>query len=248
MSGQKASRLKFLWIATQTGLITFYYCCRIIFGSKFVRELRPFVDRMMRLWAEKLLKLIAVKINVTGQSNFPNDTSRPVIVMCNHSSLYDIPTSIVALNTSLRMLAKKELFKIPVFSAALRRGEFLSIDRHNREQSLKDLEVAKAKMLSGIILWVAPEGTRSKDGKLAEFKKGGFHIALDTKALVIPLVIKNIHKVQAGSDLQLFLNQQIDVEICQPIDAAEFNVETRREFVALVRERMLTALQQNCAN
>jgi 1-acyl-sn-glycerol-3-phosphate acyltransferase len=164
--------------------------------------------------------------------------------MCNHSSLYDIPISAVALKTSLRMLTKKELYKIPIFSSALRRGEFVSIDRQNREQSFKDLKNAKEKMLDGIVLWVAPEGTRSIDGKLAKFKRGGFHIALESKALIVPLVIKDIHKVQAGNELSLYLNQEIEVELCEPVDAAKYTLEKRKELVNEVRKRMLEKLNQ----
>ncbi|WP_444998124.1 lysophospholipid acyltransferase family protein [Aliikangiella sp. IMCC44359] len=245
MSGKKASKLRFYWIAAVTGLVTFYSCSKIIVGSIFVKNIRPLVDQTMLNWAKKLLDLIRVKVTVVGQDNMPDKESRPIIVMCNHSSLYDIPVSIVALQTSLRMLAKKELFKIPVFSSALRLGEFLSIDRENREQSIKDLKRAKDKMLDGIILWVAPEGTRSKNGLLASFKRGGFHVALDTKALIVPLVIKDIHKVQAGTDLTLYLGQEVEVEVCAPIDAAEYSVDTRRELVEKVRNTMLVALNQS---
>jgi 1-acyl-sn-glycerol-3-phosphate acyltransferase len=244
MSGQPISRIKFYWIAFMTGVYTFRYSVAVIFGSYFVKYKRNYVDHAMLQWALKLLALIKVSVRVIGQENMPVKGERPVIIMSNHSSLYDIPISAVALNTSLRMLAKKELFKIPVFAAALRRGEFVSIDRHNRDQALKDLNVAKEKMLDGIILWVAPEGTRSTDGKLGSFKRGAFHLALDTKALIVPLVIKDIHKVQGGKDLTLHINQEIEVEICAPVDAAQFTVDTRRELIRQVRNRMLNTLGQ----
>ncbi|TQV86534.1 lysophospholipid acyltransferase family protein [Aliikangiella coralliicola] len=246
MTGKKASKLRFCWIAFMTGVFTFWYSMKVILGSFVSRDFRTYVNKTMYRWAEKLLGLIQVKVNVIGLDNMPSSGQRPVIVMCNHSSLYDIPISAVALNTSLRMLTKKELFKIPVFATALRKGEFVSVDRNNREQSRMDLKIARQKMLDGIILWVAPEGTRSKDGKLAKFKRGGFHLALDTEALIVPMVIKDIHKVQAGDDLTLYLGQEISVEVCKPIDAAEFSVEERRALVSKVRNRMLSALDQPC--
>jgi len=244
MSGQKVSRLGFYRIAFMTGVYTAFYSMAVIVGSFVASQKRSFVDRMMLHWAYKLLGLIKVRIKVEGLDKMPVQGERPIIVMCNHSSLYDIPISAVALKTSLRMLAKKELFRIPIFSAALRRGEFLSIDRHNRDQSLKDLKNAKQKMLDGIILWVAPEGTRSGDGKLNKFKRGAFHLALDTGALIVPLAIKDIHKVQAGKDLTLYIDQEIEVEVCEPVDAAHYTVEERRALVEEVRNRMLKALGQ----
>ncbi|WP_196137471.1 1-acyl-sn-glycerol-3-phosphate acyltransferase [Aliikangiella sp. G2MR2-5] len=245
MRAKKASKLRFYWIAFMTGVYTFWYCSKVVTGSFILKNFRPFVTRQMIAWSKHLLGLIQVRVKVFGRDNLKENLERPIIVMCNHSSLYDIPISAVALNTNIRMLAKKELFKIPVFSAALRRGEFVSIDRHNREQSLKDLANAKQKMLDGIILWVAPEGTRSKDGQLAEFKKGGFHLALETRALIVPIVVKDIHKVQAGNDLTLYLNQTIEVEVCEPVDVADYNKDSRAELVETVRTRMLDALSHS---
>jgi len=245
MKGNKASKLHFYWIAFMSGVYTFWYSLKVIVRSLITRNPRAHVTNHMISWSNKLLGLIKVKVKVIGLENLTSHVDRPIIVMCNHSSLYDIPISAVALNTDLRMLAKKELFKIPVFSAALRSGEFVSVDRHNREQSLKDLKKAKEKMLDGIILWVAPEGTRSEDGKLAKFKKGGFHLALETQALIVPVVVKDIHKVQAGKDLTLYLNQEIEVEVCGPIDANDYSVDRRKNLVEAVRNKMIKALGQD---
>jgi len=244
MSSKPAGLLRFYWIAFMTGVYTLWSCTKIIVGSYVVKNYRPYIDRIMSKWAKRLLRLIGVTTKVIGKNNIPIKGERPVIVMCNHSSLYDIPVAIMALNTSFRFVAKSELFKLPIFGAAIRKAEFVSIDRKNREQSLKDLEDAKSKMHDGITLWMAPEGTRSKDGKLAKFKRGAFHIAVDTKALILPIAVKGIHKVQAGDDLKLYLNQEIEVEICEPVDTADFDEAHRRELVEKVRNRMLKALGQ----
>ena len=240
---KKASPFRFYWIATLTGLITLASCLRIILASWLGRLSIADVDRRMKWWASQLLGLVRVKTQVIGTENMPAP-GRRVIVMCNHSSLYDIPVAIAALDTSFRFVAKKELFNIPIFGSALKRGGFLSIDRHNREQAVKDLQRAKEQMLKGITLWMSPEGTRSVDGKLAEFKRGGFHIAIETKALIVPVVIKNIHKLQAGDNLDLYLNQNIEVEICKPVDAGDFSLDNRRALINQVRGIMLQALGQ----
>lgn len=242
-SSKKVSKVRFFWIACITGLVTLISCLRIILASWLGRLSIADVDRRMKWWASQLLGLVRVKTQVVGAQNMPAP-GRRVIVMCNHSSLYDIPVAIAALETSFRFVAKKELFKVPIFGSALKRGGFLSIDRHNREQVVKDLQRAKEQMLKGITLWMSPEGTRSKDGKLAEFKRGGFHIAIETKALIVPIVIKDIHKLQAGDNLDLYLNQNIEVEICEPVDAAKFNLENRRVLINQVRAIMLNALEQ----
>jgi 1-acyl-sn-glycerol-3-phosphate acyltransferase len=248
MKSQRASKLHFYWIAFMTGVHTLYYSIKVILGSFFVRDYRNFVNRAVYTWSRKLLSLIGVKVNVQGMGRVPESHNRPMIVMCNHCSLYDIPVSIVTLKDNLRMLAKKELFKIPVFSAALRRGEFVSIDRQNAIAGKKDLELAKQRMLDGIILWVAPEGTRSKNGKLAAFKRGAFQLALDVEAVILPIVIKDIHQVQNGDDLTLYLNRDVNVEICSPIDSCDYGKEKRQLLVNDVRQAMLRALGQDSDN
>lgn len=245
MSGQKVNQLKFYWIAFMTGVYTFVYSLKVIIGSFFIKNNRKHVDQAMFDWSCKLLDLVKVTVSVAGRENLPKVGERPIIIMCNHTSLYDIPVAAVALKSSLRMLAKKELFNIPIFSSALRRGEFLSIDRNNRNQAIKDLALAKQKMLSGIVLWVAPEGTRSKDGKLGQFKRGGFYLALESNALIVPFVIKDVYKLQSGTDLTLTIDQTVNVEICDPIDAESYTMETKNELIRCVRERMLNALNDN---
>lgn len=245
MNSRPAGKLRFYWIAFMTGIYTFWACVTIIGGSFVVSNYRPYIDRIMSKWAARLLGLIRVSTKLVGQENIPKKGERPVIIMCNHSSLYDIPIAINALNVSFRFVAKRELFNLPIFGSAIEKAEFVSIDRHNKEQAMKDLQDAKEKMLDGITLWMAPEGTRSKDGKLAKFKRGGFHVAFDTNALILPIAIKDLHKVQAGDDLQLYLHQEIEVEVCKPIDTAEYSIERRKELIDKVRTTMLEALDQN---
>ena len=240
---EKAGKIRFSYIATMTGLYTLVSCLTILFRSLIRRLKISEFDGIMNWWAKKLLRLARLNYSVIGANNFP-EAGRRVIVMCNHSSLYDIPVIIAALNTSFRFVAKKELFKIPIFGPALSRGGFISIDRQNREQAIKDLQRAKEQMLKGITLWVSPEGTRSKDGKLAEFKRGGFHVAMESKALIVPVVIKNIHKVQSGDRLEVHLDQTVEVEICEAVDTTLYSVESRRALINDVRQKMLSALEQ----
>ncbi|MFT6733406.1 MAG: 1-acyl-sn-glycerol-3-phosphate acyltransferase [Polaribacter sp.] len=236
--------IRIVWIAFLTGLYTFVSSMKIILASLFFKNNRKHIDKYMLQWANNILGSIQLSLRVIGQENLNVKKDTPVIVMCNHSSLYDIPVAIQALNTSFRFVAKKEMFKIPVLGTAIKHAEFISIDRKNHEQALKDLVKAKEKMLDGITLWVAPEGTRSKDGKISKFKKGGFHIALDTNATIIPIVIKDIHKVQAGDQMKISVGQTIDVEICKPIDSKNYTHEKRKQLIDDVRSTMMKALEQ----
>jgi 1-acyl-sn-glycerol-3-phosphate acyltransferase len=169
---------------------------------------------------------------------------RPVILMSNHSSLYDIPLIFTALPGSIRMLTKKELFRVPIWGRGLTAGEFISIDRKDREQAIRDLAVARDKMSSGIVLWVAPEGTRSRDGRLGEFKKGGFMLALETGATIIPIGIRGAAGVLPAKTLRFELGREAEVRIGAPIEASTYTLERRDELMEHVAEaiRELAAL------
>jgi 1-acyl-sn-glycerol-3-phosphate acyltransferase len=159
--------------------------------------------------------------------------------MSNHSSLYDIPLIFVALPGSIRMLTKKELFGVPVWGRGLAAGEFVSIDRHDHAQAVRDLDAAKVKMAGGISLWVAPEGTRSRDGQLGDFKKGGFVLAIQTGALILPIGIRGSRDILPPKTFfRADLGRTAEVHVGEPIDAARFSMERRDALVSEVRDRI----------
>ncbi|MCW8979142.1 MAG: 1-acyl-sn-glycerol-3-phosphate acyltransferase, partial [Marinobacter sp.] len=143
---------------------------------------------------------------------------------------------------SIRMLAKKELFSIPLLGQAMRAAEFPSVDRFNRQRAVRDLEKARAMMESGIVLWAAPEGTRSPDGKLLPFKKGCFHLALDTEAVIVPVAVRGIHRVLPARTWQINLGQPVDVRVGEPLDTAGKTKADLDEVMTEVRARLTELL------
>ncbi|NQD38158.1 1-acyl-sn-glycerol-3-phosphate acyltransferase [Permianibacter sp. IMCC34836] len=240
---RKASLFRLLLLMAASVAVTFWYCLRGIWVGTLYRNPRPAMDRVCRRWSQWLVRLIDLRWQVRGQMPVL-ESNRRYIIMCSHASHYDIPLSFVALPGSLRMLAKKELSRIPVFGLAMRAAEFIFIDRHNREQALKDLAAARAKMESGIVLWVSPEGTRSVDGKLLPFKKGCFHLAIDTQAIIIPVAIRNISTVLPKGTFNLNLGVETEVHIGAPIDASNYSIETRQALSDSVATAMQALLGQ----
>ena len=201
-------------------------------------------DRRLRWWSLRLLGFVGLRCRVVGTDGAAIPAGRPVILMSNHSSLYDIPLIFTALPGSIRMLTKKELFRVPIWGRGLAAGEFISIDRKDRQQAIRDLAVARDKMSSGIVLWVAPEGTRSRDGRLGEFKKGGFMLALETGATIIPIGIRGAAGVLPAKSLRFELGREAEVRIGTPIEASGYTVERRDELMEHVADaiRELAAL------
>ncbi len=233
----KLTKLQSVWII---GLSTFYtaqICSASIFKHLTSGTNRAWVDRRITKWSNRLLDLVSVNCKVINPYGVEPQAGKATIIMCNHSSLYDIPLSFqIFPQCSIRMLAKKELSKIPILGKGMTAAEFPFIDRKNRHQAFKDLLRARELMESGIIMWIAPEGTRSKDGQLAAFKKGAFITAIEAKATIIPVGIVGANNILPARTLQLHKNQLAEIHVAQPIDAADYSMATRDELVARVYE------------
>jgi 1-acyl-sn-glycerol-3-phosphate acyltransferase len=148
---------------------------------------RENVDRKMEGWARRCLDRADLTLDVRGADQV--DWARAYVIMTNHQSYFDIPVVVVAVPGSVRFIAKKELFRIPVFGPAMKAAGIISIDRQDRERAIESLKRAEDEIHAGINIWIAPEGTRSRDGKLGPLKKGGFVLALETGAPILPAAI-----------------------------------------------------------
>ncbi|MBM7059510.1 1-acyl-sn-glycerol-3-phosphate acyltransferase [Pseudomonas sp. UL073] len=222
-------------------LVTLYYCLKVIGRAVVGRLRRQDVDGYTRRWSAALLRLVRMQLSVDGSLPDFND-GRRYLILCSHSSHYDIPATFVALPGSIRMLAKKELFRIPFLGRAMRAAEFPSLDRHNRQQALLDLARARQMMESGIVLWAAPEGTRSADGQLLPFKKGCFHLAVDTGAVIIPVAISGIHNVLPARTWRFNLGQPVHLWVGEALDASRYDVEQLEALMGETRVRMQALL------
>lgn len=240
---ESATLARRLGVISGTVLVTAWFCCLIMIRAACGRLRRGQVDEYARQWSRLLLRLVRMRLDVQGGLPDFND-GRRYIILCNHSSHYDIPATFASLPGSIRMLAKKELFAIPLFGAALRSGEFPSIDRRNHQQAVKDLQQAQRMLESGIVLWAAPEGTRSPDGQLQPFKKGCFHLALETNAVIVPLAIRGIHAVLPARSWRMNLGLPVELQVGEPLDASRYSVEQLPELMNETRARLQAMLDQ----
>lgn len=188
-------------------------------------------------YAAKTLRSV-LTYNVINPKNAVYQKGRSHILMSNHRSHYDIPLIMHALPGDIRFMAKRELLKVPVWSRASWVGEIIFVDRKNHEQALIDMEYAKKKMEDGLILWVAPEGTRSRTGKLNPFKKGGFMMALQTNAIIIPIGIRGTERVLPPDTWRSKIGEHVEVHIGNPIDTAGYTIEDRDALMEKVRKEI----------
>src|ERR1019366_817617 len=137
-------------------------------------------------------------------------------------SFYDVPVLYYVLGGNLRMVAKKELFDVPIFGRAMREAGFIEVDRSNRERAVQSLALAKEQLVAGTSVWIAPEGTRSDTGELGPFKKGGFHLAFETGLPILPVALKGTRDVLRARGLLSEAGHDVKVTILPRIDTAPF--------------------------
>ncbi len=236
---KKANKLQSLWITIRSCCWTIWLSLVTIYLSYFGTPER--IDKLLFNWSRGLLKIVKLSYRVFNPYQVSFEPNKAYIIMSNHASLYDIPIIFVSIPGRIRMIAKKELFRVPIWGRALKEAEFIMIDRENSAQAIADLAVAKQKMENGVAIWVAPEGTRSRDGKLHIFKKGAFMLALQTGATIIPVGIRGAGKVLPPKTLQYTLGEQVEVHIGKPIDTQQYTRENRNELIRAVRQSIAEA-------
>jgi len=197
---------------------------------------RWFGDKWLKWWAGKLVDAVKIHYTVVDPNKLKIEPGKRYVIMSNHRSHYDIPLMILCLPGSIRMLTKKEFFKVPLWGRGLKAGEFISIDRSDLERAKKDLASARAKMESGIVLWISPEGTRSRTGRLGPFKKGGLIMAIESGATIIPVGIQGTENVSRPKTTDFFLDQDVTITIGSPIEASSYTLEQRDQLLEEVRK------------
>jgi 1-acyl-sn-glycerol-3-phosphate acyltransferase len=173
-----------------------------------------------------------VRLRIEGAQHL--DRARTYIVTFNHASLMDPPIGyyvLAKLGFHTRMLGKAELFRIPVLGHALRAVKFVEVNRRNLAAALKSYEQLRANMATGISYWVAAEGTRSADGRLKTFKKGGFITAIQTQAQLLPICIKGTQRVIPKSGWVVRAFMPVTVVIGPPLDASQYTLEQKEQLM-----------------
>lgn len=131
--------------------------------------------------------LVGVKIIVRGTEHL--DPGRNYIFMANHASNLDPPVLIPVVPGRTSVLVKKELFRVPVLGTGMKLAQLVPVDRSDREAAIESVQHAIGVLRKGLHMIIYPEGTRSTDGRLLPFKKGPFHLAMDSAVPVVPVTI-----------------------------------------------------------
>ncbi|HSK02638.1 MAG TPA: lysophospholipid acyltransferase family protein [Kofleriaceae bacterium] len=191
---------------------------------------RDAIDDRARWFGRRVIELLDIRLDAWGAEILP--PGRPYVYMSNHQSHLDIPVLYATLpSLSIRMLAKKELFRIPFWGDGLRAAEFIEVDRSNHERAVQSIERAAALLRDGVSIYLAPEGTRSRDGRIGRLKKGGFHLALATGVPIVPVAVRGTIDILPRGSRSMRTGCPVRVRIGTPIRVQGRDIEGLMEEV-----------------
>jgi 1-acyl-sn-glycerol-3-phosphate acyltransferase len=185
-----------------------------------------------RMWSRLILATTGVKVDVSGLDRL--EPGRTYVFVANHQSIYDIPILFWALPYQLRIIAKESLGNFPFLGWHLRRTGHMLVDR-SRPHPAKIFGWASRLTANGLSLIVFPEGTRSRDGRVARFKGGSFYLALEAGIPIVPLSVVGSRHVMLKGRLATYPGH-VKLVVHEPIDTSGLAGTDARAFGERVRQ------------
>ncbi|HID39773.1 MAG TPA: 1-acyl-sn-glycerol-3-phosphate acyltransferase [Calditrichaeota bacterium] len=201
-----------------------------------------FVNWVIRTWAKGIIKASGIKVEIEGLDRFDHD--KAYIVIANHQGNFDILVLSQYLPLTARFVAKKELFRIPLFAQGMRLAGMIEIDRGNSAKARATLQRTVDVIRSGVSVIIFPEGTRSKDGTIQRFKKGGFILALDTGVPLLPVSISGSRYIMQKNSIWL-RKGRIKIVFDKPIDPKNYTYQNRNKLLETVRQVIIKNFDPN---
>jgi 1-acyl-sn-glycerol-3-phosphate acyltransferase len=191
------------------------------------------VHRYARLWGKVALLANRVKVKVEGIENLKGEG--PYIFMSNHQGSYDIFALLGHLPFQFKWLAKKELFSIPFFGWTMAAAGYISIDREGSRETVVAMNEAAQRIRDGMSVIIFPEGSRSPDGTIQPFKKGGFTLAIKSQVPIVPMAISGSREIMPKDRLTA-MPGEIRMRIDHPIEIRDYSMKDRNFLMEKVRE------------
>ncbi len=227
----------FHWWRTVFYLIPAIALYTIVLGtlsltSSLFQKTGYFAHWCARTWSRLILATTGVRVEVAGLERL--ERNRTYVFVSNHQSIYDIPILFWSLPYQLRIIAKESLGRFPFLGWHLRRTGHMLVDR-SRPDRARIFGWASRLTSNGLCLIVFPEGTRSRDGRLARFKGGSFFLALEAGLPVVPISVVGSRHVMLKDRLATYPGS-VRLVVHEPIDTADLSGTDPREFAERVRQ------------
>lgn len=202
-----------------------------------VKEKEALVRKTSKNWSASLLRVAGVKVTVKGQENVPKDEA--VLYVSNHQGNFDIPILIACVEGNKGFVAKKELEKLPIVTKWMNYLQCIFLDRDNPRASLRAINTGIQKLKEGHSLVIFPEGTRSENGEMGEFKPGSLRLATKSGVKIIPVTINGSHKIMK-KDSWMIRPAQVEIIIHEPISPLEETGELTEKVYETIKKDIVS--------
>lgn len=204
----------------------------LIILSSFFSRSGNLPNSITKLWTRLILWTSRVRVEIQGLGNIRS--GQPAVFMANHLSFFDVAALIAHLPGQIRFLARKELVKVPIFGWALYLSRHIIVDHTRLRKTFKNIERAAQRLREGTNILVFPEGARSLDGRLQDFKKGGFALAIKSGVPIIPISISGSRDILPRGGWKIRPGR-IKVVVERPIETGGYTRKNLGELMERVR-------------
>lgn len=212
-----------LILVTLTTLSIFVYISVFylpIIALKNERDGVLLARKKLKFLSQSILKSLAVDLTVEYKDKEEIerlDRKKGIIYVCNHQSNLDIPVIVSALQMDVGFVAKHEMKSWPFFSIWMKKSKCVFLNRENPREGIKSIKESVSLIKQGYPIVIFPEGERSLDSKILNFKKGSFKLATETNGIIVPLTIKGSYNIQKRGEWKMKRHQKVSVIIDKPI-------------------------------
>ncbi len=201
-----------------------------------------FVHGFQQLWSRLFFWLFFMNPEVTGAENLQKGQS--YVFVANHSSMFDAWLIYGWLPVVFKWLMKASLRRIPFVGTACKAAGHIFIERGVSHQAMQSLEEAKSRLVNGVSVVIFPEGTRSKDGQMGQFKRGAFQIAFDMQLPVVPVSLSGVYDVLSKDKYLVHPGRRVKMTIGKPVDLSVYEPDNRTQAISDVRDLVLAGLEK----
>ena len=233
--------LRALFVIPYALLLTLLISLITLFVTLILRRDAASVQGLAAWWASSICRASGVKVSVSGREHL--NSEKPYIFAANHQSQFDILVLQGFLGIDFRWLAKKELFAVPIWGPAMRRAGYIPIDRSHGRQAIKSLDEAAQKIAAGTSVIIFPEGTRSRDGKLHEFKAGAMMLAIKSGVAIVPVAILGTYETLPKGRL-LIRPGTVEIRVGSPIETRGYSSRDKHDLARVSQEAVAKLLDK----
>ncbi|HCF59524.1 MAG TPA: 1-acyl-sn-glycerol-3-phosphate acyltransferase [Myxococcales bacterium] len=201
-----------------------------------------FHDLALKTWAHRVLSAVGVELQVEGAERL--DPGQRYIFMANHQSHLDVPCLVSAVPNPVRFVAKRSLARIPLFGAAMKAIGNIDIDRGDRQDTLRRMHEAQRGIAQQVSVAFFAEGTRSADGELRPFKRGGVRMALALGVPIVPVAIWGTIEILPKGARRFHKPGPVRVAIAEPIVTGPDTPAERERLLAQVQSEVGSMYQR----